>query len=341
MNLLGASTAQHLYELHHGGATHDGVVNHYQALTCNVVFKRVELHAHTHGAQLLRRLNKGAAHVAILDETLAVRNPTLVRVTLRRRHARVGHANNHVGLNRRLASKHAAHVIAAGVDALAIHDGVGARKVDLLKNALSTALRRHSLLGNQTFGIDAQNLARANVAHVLSTHNVQGAGLGRNHPAARYSNLGRICRLTLVKRRKLCHVLGICLVKALIYELSQHERTNTMRIAKSVQRALVNKRHGVAAAHELHGLTDALTQMTCGLRKVANQLSGYLGVGIRKEGHAQFNQLTAQLVGVHQRAVVGKRDDDLVNGREVRLRSLPTLGACRAITHMTHGKLAG
>ena len=36
-----------------------------------------------------------------------------------------------------------------------------------------------------------------------------------------------------------------------------------------------------------------------------------------------------------------KRDDNLVDGREMRLRSLPALGTCGSVAHVSHCKLAG
>ena len=114
-----------------------------------------------------------------------------------------------------------------------------------------------------------------------------------------------------------------------------------MRIAECVERLLVDERHGVAAAHELHGLANALAQMACTLGKVADEFGRNLGIRIGEERHTQLDQLTAQLVGVDEGAVVRERDDDTIDGREVRLRGFPALGTGGAIAHMTHGQLAG
>ena len=114
-----------------------------------------------------------------------------------------------------------------------------------------------------------------------------------------------------------------------------------MRIAECVERLLVDERHGVAAAHELHGLANALAQMACTLSKVADELGRDLGIRIGEERHAQLNQLAAQLVGVDQSTVVRERDNDAIYGREVRLRGFPALGAGGAIAHVAHGQLAG
>ena len=343
MNLLGAGVAQHLDELHHGGAAHDGVVDDDQALALDVVAQRVEFHTHTHGAQLLRRLDKRTAHVAVLDKALAKRNTALVRIPLRGRQAGVGHADDQVGLDGLLMCQLTTHVITAGVDALAVHDGIGAGKVDLLKDAVSRLFgSRHALLGHKALGADAQNLTGTDVADVLGAHNVERTSLGGDDPAAGAGDMGGgVDRRGAVLRRKLRNGCGIGLVQALVHQLAQHERANAVRIAECVERLLVDERHGVAAAHELHGLANALAQMACTLSKVADEFSRDLGIRVGEERHAQLDQLAAQLVGVDQSAVVSKRDNDAVDGRKMRLRGFPALGTGSAIAHVAHGQLAG
>ena len=66
-----------------------------------------------------------------------------------------------------------------------------------------------------------------------------------------------------------------------------------MRIAEGVERLLVNERHGVAAADELHGLANALAQMTRALGEVADELGRDLGIRVGEERHAQLDQLAA------------------------------------------------
>ena len=81
--------------------------------------------------------------------------------------------------------------------------------------------------------------------------------------------------------------------------------------------------------------------MVRALGEVADEFGGDLGVGIGEEGHAQLDELATQLVGVDERAVVRERDDDVVDGGEVRLRGLPALGARGTVAHVAHGELAG
>ena len=168
-------------------------------------------------------------------------------------------------------------------------------------------------------GGDAQDLAGTDVAHVGGAHDVEGAGFGRHDPAAGRGRLGG----------------------RFLHQLPQHERADAVGVAERVERLLVDERHGVAAAHEFHGFADALAQMVRALGEVADEFGGDLGVGIGEEGHAQLDELATQLVGVDERAVVRERDDDVVDGGEVRLRGLPALGARGTVAHVAHGELAG
>ena len=111
-----------------------------------------------------------------------------MRIALRGRHTRVGNADDHIGLDRLLVRELTAHVIAARVDALAVHDAVGACEVHLLEYAVGTGLRGNALFGNQALGVDAQDLTRFDVANILGAYDVERARLGGNHPAARGDN---------------------------------------------------------------------------------------------------------------------------------------------------------
>ena len=86
---------------------------------------------------------------------------------------------------------------------------------------------------------------------------------------------------------------------------------------------------------------DAAAQAVLLLREEADEPGRHLGVRMRAEGHAHVDELDAQLVKVHQRAVMRQRDDNVVDGREVRLRALPPLAARGAIAHMADSHLAG
>ena len=179
----------------------------------------------------------------------------------------------------------------------------------MLKNANCTGLRRHALHGAKAVVRDADDLAGCDLAHVGGANNVQGAGLGGNDPLA-------------------------------LAQLAQNQRTNAVRVAEGVEGVLARKHHGIAALEHAHGVRDARTQAMPTLREVANELGRNFAVGAGTEGYAHLNELGAQRVKVHERAVVGQRDDYVVDHREVRLRGLPPLGTGRSVPAVANSHLA-
>ena len=137
-----------------------------------------------------------------------------MRIALRGRQAGVGHADDQVSLDGLLVCQLTAHVIAAGVNALAVHDGVGAGKVDLLKDAVGGLFGSgHTLLGHKALGADAQNLTGTNIAHVLGAHDIERAGLGSNDPTAGARHMsGCVGRGGVILRRQLRNGCGIGLI---------------------------------------------------------------------------------------------------------------------------------
>ena len=114
-----------------------------------------------------------------------------------------------------------------------------------------------------------------------------------------------------------------------------------MRVAEGVQGVVADEHHGVAALEHAHGVRDARAQAVAALGKEANELGRHLGVGVGAERDAHLDELVAQAVEVHERAVVRQCDDHVVDHREVRLRGLPALGAGGAVAAVAAGDLAG
>ena len=189
--------------------------------------------------------------------------------------------------------------------------GVRTGEVDVLEDALGAGLGVERLGGGDAVVRDANNLAGAHVSHVLGAHDVEGARLAGNDPSL------------------------------VIRELAQAQRADAVGVAEGVERVLADEGHGVAALHHGHRVGDACAQLVLLLGKEADEAGCHLGVRVRAERHAVVDELHAQLVEVHERAVVGKGDEHVVDGREVRLGALPALGPGRAIAHVADGDLAG
>ncbi len=78
-----------------------------------------------------------------------------------------------------------------------------------------------------------------------------------------------------------------------------------------------------------------------GLGYLADDLRGSLGIGAGAQMHAVIDDLRLQVVRVHQRAVVRKSDEHIVDGRNVGLCSFPGIDAAAGgIAYMADGQVA-
>jgi hypothetical protein len=139
-DLLGARIPRHEHNLVRRRAPHNGIVHQEHVLTGKLALDRVELEADALDARLLSRHNKGPGNVPILDESLPERSVEVVRRLERRRATRIGNGNHNVNFVLRVHLLDAvrqlfSHFETAFVDADAVHDGVGAGKVNVLKDA--------------------------------------------------------------------------------------------------------------------------------------------------------------------------------------------------------------
>ena len=114
-----AGLAQHRDELAQRGAAHDRVLDDDETLPADVLRERVELEPYALLALLLVGLDERAPDVAVLHQTVAVRDARRTRVALRGGNAGLRHRHHHVGRDRRLAGQLLAHPLARGVRALA------------------------------------------------------------------------------------------------------------------------------------------------------------------------------------------------------------------------------
>lgn len=134
--------------------------------------------------------------------------------------------------------------------------------------------------------------------------------------------------------------MGAAPLLAFQRQAAEHKRANAERVAERVERMLVDERHGISAAHELHRLANAFAQMARPLGEIPDKARRDLGIGARHKRDAQIDELAAQLVGIHERAVMRQRNDHVVDRREMRLRGLPAFGARCAVAHVSDGEVA-
>src|SRR6478609_1142656 len=177
-----AGLAEHADLRSLGVAAHDRVVDDDEALAADRVLERVELEPDAELAQGLRRLDEGAADIRVLDEALAERDPRLLRVAHGRRHARLRHTDDEVGVDGVLAREDASHLDAGLVHDPAADDGVGAGEVDVLEHA-ALGLGLGERVRAQAVLVDDDELTGFDLADDGGADRLQGRRLGRDDPA--------------------------------------------------------------------------------------------------------------------------------------------------------------
>ena len=132
----------HADDLTAGGSAHDGIVDQNDALAFEQTAHRIELELHAEIANGLRRLDERAAHVVIADQSLAIRQTGFGGVTERGGIAGIGHRHHDIGIGGSFAGQQTAHQLARILYRAAEHDGIGAREIDVLEDALRDAVPR-------------------------------------------------------------------------------------------------------------------------------------------------------------------------------------------------------
>ena len=190
------------------------------------------------------------------------------------------------------------------MDALAVDDGVRTCEVDVLEDAAGLLLVRRERIRLETVLVDDDHLTRQDIAHELSADDIEAASLRREDPAAL-----------------------LCFADA--------ERTEPLRIAGADELLLRHDGQAIAALDHLEALDDALLdRLLVGARdKVHNDFR----IDGRLEDRALLLEVMADLSGIRQIAVVGKRDLAARIVDEQRLRVSEQARARRRIAHMADG----
>ena len=166
-----------------------------------------------------------------------------------------------------------AHPYAGSVHLDAADARVGPREVDVLEDAERVPPRRHGLRCVQPVRVDPDDLARPDVADDLCADQVERTGLGRHHPV--------------------------------VADLPERQRSEPARVAKRDERVLDERRHGVGALKPAHRVRNGVHEW----RRVArHERSDELGVRAGGEPDAVRDELGAELLDVHEVAVVAERD---------------------------------
>ena len=185
VNFAGAGVLEGFHAGTGGGAADNGVVHNDHAFVLHEGFDEIELHADVEVADELGGLEEAAADVMVADEGHFVGDAGFFGVAHGGADAGVGHGNDDVGLDVVLAGELAAHFLADFIDGVAVDDGVGAGKIDVLENAEGAlGLLGEGLDAGEAFFVDDNDFAGENIAHELGVDEVEGGGFAGEHPGA-------------------------------------------------------------------------------------------------------------------------------------------------------------
>ena len=184
VDFLGAGFAQKLADDAARRAADDGIVDHDDALALDDGLDDIQLHADSQFALFLVRLDKGTAHVTVLDEAVLEGDARSLGVADSCRVAAVRDGNDDVRIILRFVPHFPAHVQAGLVDVLAVDDAVRTGEInvfkgtDLLARCLGKDCRFDALF------IDLDEFAGLYVADELGTDGVEGTRFRSQDPAA-------------------------------------------------------------------------------------------------------------------------------------------------------------
>ena len=101
------------------------------------------------------------------------------------------------------------------------------------------------------------------------------------------------------------------------------------------------QQHSVSALDHFHGHTNARTKGIRGFGYLANDLRCCFRVGARTQMNTVINDFRLEVIGVHQRSVVGKRNKHFIDCRDMGLCRFPRIDtAARGVANMANSQIA-
>src|SRR3546814_486409 len=126
VDLSRTCVTHHLHDLQRCRAAHDAVIDKDNALAVDEGTVCIVLQLHAQMADLVARLDEGAANIVGTDDPQFEGNARLLGIADRGRDAAVGNGNHIVGLDRIFDGKLRTDCLPDGIDGGAINDRVGA-----------------------------------------------------------------------------------------------------------------------------------------------------------------------------------------------------------------------
>ena len=142
------------------------------------------------GADVLGRLDEGAAHIMVADDAVFERNAAALRIAERGGRATIGHRHHDVGLDRGFVGKVLAHALAGRVDRAAGHNRIRTGEIDIFEQAdpfRALRERLEAVDGGAAIVLDLadDDFAILDIADELGADDVERAGLGGQRSGSR------------------------------------------------------------------------------------------------------------------------------------------------------------
>ena len=185
MHLLGARRRAPSRRSSSGGAAHDAVVHQDHALALDRGAVGVVLQLHAEMADMVGRLDEGAADIVVADDAELEGNARLGCIADRRGHARIGHRDRpHRPATARLAGQLGADALARLIDAACPRRCCRAGRNRCIRRCRSGAARRGRACSDWTpAAVEHDHLAgstsRTNSAPMMSSAQVSEARIWR------------------------------------------------------------------------------------------------------------------------------------------------------------------
>ncbi|EAU66753.1 hypothetical protein STIAU_2398 [Stigmatella aurantiaca DW4/3-1] len=271
VHLHRAGRLQHLHDLPARRAAHDGVIHHHHALALEHLPHRGQLQLHAEVPDGLLGLDERAPHVVAADEPHVVRDSAHLGEADRRRHAGVRHRDDQVGPRRGLLVRQLpAQLLARLVHARAEQHRVRLGEIHLLEDAAALPGGREGLAGAQAVLVDDDHLARFDFPDELRLDEIQRRRLAGQHVA--------------------------------VAQPPQHHGAEAVGVSHRHQLVLRQEQEAVGPLHLAQRLGHLLLEG--GLPRAGDEVDDDLRVRIRLEDGAIGHERLAQLLRVHQVAVV-------------------------------------
>jgi hypothetical protein len=300
-DLAGARVASHAHNLAARVAADNAVVDEAHDAALELGFHGAQLAAHALLTRLLSGQDECPVDVAVLDEAVGERLSELLRDDGGGGIARFGDGDNDVYFADALLAEHladlvgqpGAHVLAAGVDRDAVHDSVGPREVDVLKNIGSITLGWDYLVELRCAALlDEDGLTGKDVPEVAEAQLAEGDALRGEHVVNAALDGGR---------RAAAHDEGtdtVRITEGQDTKTGQHSSYSPTSLA-----ALVGLGQGAEDVINVDASLASLVQSAS--KHIEHKLAVRVGVDMAV---GLPIQVIAQIRGIDQVAVVGEAD---------------------------------